>query len=218
MEYSESTKCSSNLKQLGLASTLYSNDSDNYFVTSLSGTFAWLSWDDRLSDYDGRDLSAEDKILYQFPEGSPGSELYDCPTDAGAYAKEHSYAKLSYGANSDLTQCDFDYPNNNRSRRLEEVVYPTETIAFFDYPDFSFGALEKPRLGSNMHSIVKSATLSLYGPFQCSRLGGVMGIHRNGMNYGMVDGHVENLHPSETENGTFVYPHFYMWSPIMSRR
>ena len=47
--------CTNNLKQIGVATALYFGDNDTYYPTPI--TSDRVSWDDRISPYDGRDLS-----------------------------------------------------------------------------------------------------------------------------------------------------------------
>ena len=202
VEHGESVKCTSNLNQLGIATHLYSNDANNYFVTTIDDPVnAGISWDDRLAGYDGR--SGVNKVLYSLPVGSPGSMIYDCPTDIGEYAKLNKKAKLSYGINMDLSQSVFNVPQNYKPRQFNDVVFPDQTILLLDFPDFGFGQDQKPCLGSPQDSEVMRASNSPSDAsdirYQCSRLDGIMGIHSKSMNYGMVDGHVEILLPLETE-------------------
>ena len=53
--------CKSNLKQQAVCITMYESDNDDFFPMHTL-TSPWrVTWDDRLSDYDGRDLTEAQK-------------------------------------------------------------------------------------------------------------------------------------------------------------
>ena len=79
----KATKCVSNCKQIGTAMALYQDDSKGFFPDN-NATDKY-TWDDKLSDYDGRklsnDLKGQDGIN-SADIGGPGKvALYMCPSN-----------------------------------------------------------------------------------------------------------------------------------------
>ncbi|EDM29439.1 hypothetical protein LNTAR_16853 [Lentisphaera araneosa HTCC2155] len=77
--------CKNNLKTMHLASALYADDNDEYFTPYVTGIN--VTWDDLYSDYDGRNLSQDqrEKVRLQSTVSADvkkTNELYKCPSDS----------------------------------------------------------------------------------------------------------------------------------------
>lgn len=83
--------CKSNLKQHGLAITMYEDDNDDYFpavthrftVIPDGSSLPPISWDDQASAYDGRDLTWGQKAMGKLnaSDFNNNSMHYRCPSD-----------------------------------------------------------------------------------------------------------------------------------------
>ncbi len=79
--------CMSNLKQIGVANALYLGAYDMYYPVAKQTSS--VSWDDLLSDFDGRSLSDAQKTANgrwgarasSLPGGVKHGEIYRCPSD-----------------------------------------------------------------------------------------------------------------------------------------
>ena len=95
--------CLSNSRQISIAMASYTNENDgsytvgSYVNTPIPGySRRFLSYDDLLSDFDGRNLSENDKKLRYLP-ASTASSVYECPA---AKTKSEDYAIRSYSMNA----------------------------------------------------------------------------------------------------------------------
>ena len=108
-EAAKKITCTNNLKQIGLASSQYINDYDGYFLrpgTVTEGNN--ISWDDLLSNYDGRDLTDAEKklgVLSNDPaninyvdHGQGIYKIYKCPLDDVSRVTSSAYIR-SYSIN-----------------------------------------------------------------------------------------------------------------------
>jgi len=78
--------CTSNLKQLGLAEIGYADAYEGYHVAEGGNKGDFISWDDRLSDFDGRSLNSVQQgknglKRSTYPDMGSGVALYHCPAD-----------------------------------------------------------------------------------------------------------------------------------------
>ena len=77
-EKSKSTVCKNNQKQISISLFSFLDDNNDYCpVTHNYGNPG--SWDDKLSDYDGRSLSDAEKNIVGLSTGN--SSVYLCPSD-----------------------------------------------------------------------------------------------------------------------------------------
>jgi prepilin-type N-terminal cleavage/methylation domain-containing protein len=143
--------CVNNEKQIGLALILYAGDSDDYFPYSNpwgSGLEETTSVTDRLSDYDGRQLSASEKILNELPASNAGS-IYFCPSDnmprneSGVQYRSYLFNSYEHDpgdafavrnhARGPISQTWFG-PGNVTPMRHTDVGIPDDSIVLFDSP------------------------------------------------------------------------------------
>jgi prepilin-type N-terminal cleavage/methylation domain-containing protein/prepilin-type processing-associated H-X9-DG protein len=78
-------RCVGNLKQLGVVTSLYTTDNEDFYPVSTKDGSAKVSWDDRYSGYDGRTLSASDSENWIVDNTvNVDSSIYHCALDAVA--------------------------------------------------------------------------------------------------------------------------------------
>lgn len=90
--------CTSNLKQLGTASTMYMNDNQDY-ITPRSSADEKVTWDDLLGagGYDGRKLTQQQAQKVPLRTTTPpGGKIYVCPANP---AFKENYTVRSYSIN-----------------------------------------------------------------------------------------------------------------------
>jgi prepilin-type N-terminal cleavage/methylation domain-containing protein len=87
--------CKNNLNQMGMMMVMFQDDNDDYFpMCRIPAT--QISWDDQLSDYDGRNLSLSTKNLVGIV--GPRSNLYTCPSDS-LTRRDSMLVPMTYGIN-----------------------------------------------------------------------------------------------------------------------
>ena len=92
--------CINNQKQIGISFALYQDDNEGHYPIYGTDADANISWDDMLSDYDGREISDADKLTEELriDEYSVGSYLCGSniqnrdPTLLKSYAINDSYS------------------------------------------------------------------------------------------------------------------------------
>lgn len=92
--------CLNNQKQINLSMITYTNDFDGFFP-SCGRAPGHVSWDDKLSDYDGRSLTDAEKayITWDKTDSRAGiHSLYECPEDKDD-RDDTSKIKSSYAIN-----------------------------------------------------------------------------------------------------------------------
>ncbi|MEN9361937.1 MAG: hypothetical protein RL095_3472 [Verrucomicrobiota bacterium] len=89
--------CLNNLKQINLWLSLYCDDNQGYGPEASDS--ATLPWDDKLSSYDGRRLSAEEMASNSAPL-RPQNSTYNCPLQTRGIASGQSFR--AYSINRDL--------------------------------------------------------------------------------------------------------------------
>lgn len=215
-ENARRASCASNLKQLGLAMTMYAQDYDETYPLS-------YKWDGLISPY----------TTYKSVWGK-ASALFQCPSDAvkrGSGLSVRSYA-LAAAGQADCSPYDavggcslgFAGPlvadgstRMSRGRRLSEIPDSAGTLQIAELQDTN------NNLGNDNGSIISRPTTTScatgYDPRQ-SRCGQDMyftnhgldrdAIHLEGWNYLFVDGHVKWLRPENTL-GKGVKPYTDTW-------
>ena len=131
--------CKSNMKQISVATYMYVEDNDDYFMMN---TDDGISWDDRLGIYDSRDLSLTQQKLggNQFPLlsglSASANKLYACPSDdvvrvAGRYTRTYVPNRYKSGTWQKGITNTVVYPDE-QSRKITEVTSTSKSIAFFE--------------------------------------------------------------------------------------
>ena len=126
--------CMNNMKQIATLMTLYMDSNDHHYPT----TNDHLSWDDRLSDFDGRLLSQDQK-----DQGSIGigefqgmnHSIYQCPIDTAIRwdgSKEIRSYSLTNGYENPI---GFNFGVSNDlgwSQNAAKISNPSETIVMVE--------------------------------------------------------------------------------------
>ena len=155
--------CMSNLKQIGISTHLYIKANNSYFPRS----YRWnqdetpISWDDRLSPYDGRDWSYD--II---KKNNPRIEapVFVCPETPYGNPKSNGRIHRSYAMSEGETSADPG--NGNHVKRLgvisansgwalqaQKVPRPSEGIIVYDYN------VEGNHLGSKNNAVKRAGDL-----------------------------------------------------------
>ncbi|WDE98872.1 DUF1559 domain-containing protein [Lentisphaera profundi] len=197
----KSATCKSNLKQIGTTVFMYTDDYEGYMP---GGAYEWnngpsqnISWDDFLSDYDGRNLSNAQKLLATLTTNDVAENsgaIYRCPSMAQTTGSgiNRSYAMnflatnaegtvwpFLRGVSGEMAKGDVSYRKNFNSRRIEGVTKPSQVISFLECHD------EGNKLGNKKYGGVAPLFITLE-----RQEAGWLG-HENSSNYLFVDGHVE---------------------------
>jgi len=210
-EKAKMATCKNNMKQLAFLYSMYSDDNDGYYMFNEAS----INWNDRLSDYDGRNLTLAQKQGHGNLQASVFGEdsIYACPSDevVTSYGGNLDCIKLSYsptnlaggdGAGGIYTNGggitgSYNYGAGHvpRSQRISDISKSGESISTFEFSS------DSRMLGRNWWSAVG--------------ISGAWGVEdhldklpHEGIdkaNYLMVDGHVESLNfyrTLQTTSGT----------------
>jgi prepilin-type N-terminal cleavage/methylation domain-containing protein len=144
------TACQSNLSQIGQFITLYAKDNNNTFPYAFHGKAE--TWDDDLSAYDGRKLSAtaatKNGLIKDDHKSMAGlAEIYRCPADE---IDRNEYYARSYGINSDfqaITPWSTSDINDGIPTKVSSIQNPGEFIVIGPLPS------DNNRLGGKEHDL-----------------------------------------------------------------
>ncbi len=125
--------CANNLNQLGIADVSYASTYNGYHVAVFHGDH--ISWDDRLAEFDGRDLTTAQKAenglkRADYPELGAGAALYKCPSDP---VQEKEYYPRTYALNA--ARWYWDAPDH-------KIVGGVTNINTFTRGGISYGSLQ----------------------------------------------------------------------------
>lgn len=195
--------CSSNMKQIAILFNMYQSSNNEYFPAA-SNWDTRVSWDDLLSDFDGRDLTQAEKEEWHLTN-TADVDVYKCP--GSVQVRNGNLALMSYAVNSTAV---FDinasnvirgstgfYGNTNGwSVRVGNVVTPEDSIALFEAHTFSniMGHTTAEGAISLGHFTWKFSP-AFPDRFHSEQVGGSAGFFAHGpkkyqMNYLFTDGHV----------------------------
>ena len=184
--------CLNNLKQLGLSITLYAGDFNGHFPVTYTGN-NW-SWDDNLSDYDGRrPLEPSEKNANGLSKSTWGDnygKLYICPNDSDlpggnvdrTYVMSSKYPSHT-SALGVMTAGNPPYSTTNT-----RITQPSATILLAEYTRGGYS-----RLGRDDYDCERATDVLKWTINAGKAMHGV-----TKQNYLMVDGHVEGLKFKDT--------------------
>lgn len=212
--------CLSNMKQITIAITLYGDENADYFP--INDVVGDITWDDRLGDYDGRDLSLarkQDNYLRiandattniyacagdkRLPERNSGSSIADIAI-IRSYAPPHGLSAKTTNTNQ-LGVAMRNSANGTPaattspwSRRVSNVRRPGRTIGLFEYMPQN-----NTCLGNNLNDAVLPGSLkNLY--VNATRTQWVHADAGN-MNWLFLDAHAAQAHVEEsTQHAQYV--------------
>lgn len=196
--------CKSNMRQINVSFIVYADENDDHYPMTTSHTWAGhsaISWDDRLSGYDGRDVlssahQTSGKLNASDFEPTYGL-VFKCPDDdiQREFGTDLDTIIMSYAVNSRYNNHTFAKgiiglkDNEAWSARIGEINETTATILMSEskYP----GRM----VGRYWGSMVSPGDVDNYMLDSFPHKG------IKGSNYMMVDGHVEYLGFHRTING-----------------
>lgn len=142
-------QCSSMLHQLSLAMAMYQDDNKQYFPCNDNGSYGhkW-SWDDRVSGYDGRNLSENQRKALCVTDAPNANQLYRCPADdlaisdtAVANGLRRTYTPIigsKGGGNTAMRGVMGAYfVSAGWSQNLRNINNPSKAITFTEFPNGS---------------------------------------------------------------------------------
>lgn len=199
-------QCVGNWKQIGAAMALYQDDSKGFFPDYDSVTKH--SWDDKMSEYDGRKLSDtlkdQDGINSADIGGASKVSLYMCPSNKLKPDDKtkilRSYALTLYSAPAALDP-SLGVSGERLSRKNTQIKKSSDTIAGAEYWFF------RNYVGGIDGGSMEVGDGSMYYLRECMVVGEGAGTSRDSGNYHgsdaranflMVDGHVAVMKFSET--------------------
>jgi prepilin-type N-terminal cleavage/methylation domain-containing protein/prepilin-type processing-associated H-X9-DG protein len=175
--------CASNLKQLGVAMYSFAVHNNN----KLPENNGYVSWDDLLSDYDGRKpLTSAQKnsgALLKSIYGDYYGAVYKCPLYEGPNTTnlDITYAVTNYSGGH---HAGLGLINTGYSAKLINVSQPSSTIMMFDFNRAGY-----TRMGRADYSVERATDLLKWEFFAKGKMmhGGL------NVNYLMVDGSAKGM-------------------------
>jgi len=218
-------KCLSNMRQLGQAFTMYTNNNKGRFpLPAVTGQKEdWIFWEDMpVGANVNRRLS--DSAIAPYLGASVSPEIFRCPSDDINARRAGSNYRFSYSANYLILRLpasgwpsvykDF-YKNPNESNapmRMQEIVNPSDKIVLIDespqtVDDGCWAWMEKPNPGdgfniiSNRHMKRSEQIIKSGGAYKTDKT------YDNGKgNVLFVDGHADYIDRGGSFNAKFFDP------------
>ncbi len=194
--------CTSNLKQIGVLTALYLDDSDQFYMSSDASNGVKRSWDDQLSAYDGRKLSdAQIAMSYiHNAQKTLSNKMYRCPSDSvqhRAYISDYHLRSYDFTAGHPRTSANANRwvgligndGANNWTMKSSRVRKYSNTIQVFDY----WPQDNKNYLGGTSDSVEMFRIDKTYPADHSGRF-----------NFGFCDGRVEALTAAQVYDGAPV--------------
>jgi prepilin-type N-terminal cleavage/methylation domain-containing protein/prepilin-type processing-associated H-X9-DG protein len=208
-------QCGTNQHQLALAFTLYQNENKGFFPSNDYSSSGY-HWDDRLSGYDGRNLTPDQKnASWLTASVVGGNRIYKCPSDmfqadaSVAGALRRTYAPtvgLSSNYNGAMLGivAPCAHSSSGWSKNVRDIHKPSRTIFLSEYPDVGnvmghggWDTTDQVHLGYWYKVRDKAFWIHSYGKF----------------NWLFVDGHVAILpFPATLEGPYTLNPASMAWS------
>jgi len=217
--------CSSNLKQLGTAMSLYTDEQDEWYPQGrvYHGGGGWnecWTYDDALAGYDGRrprDVSTDQSRYWDDRSGYEPSDIYRCPKEEAtgwSGCSRRSYSINGGGRYWGWGDTGGGWSNHVRgisvghvTRKLQQVPAPDSTFLLVERRNdnglFSSGGYAKQNVMSGGQNGLYTSANHPYD--QENGAWHETPWHNRNWNYLFCDGHVELLNPYATigTNGAF---------------
>lgn len=213
--------CANNLKQLGLATAMYVNDSQEHYPYEqlILGDDDVTTWDDLLgAGYDGRNLSRNEQIMNNFGVGKYKKvPLYHCPSypfarvckknaDGSFYPSSAGSVARDYAmnTNSQYSMGEGGIAKDAESVRATRIPTPSLVILYTDMflPNNPLGGGNFPGLPSPAYQYDWCASTGAWA-------------HGMYHNYVFCDGHIESLNPFATRSSVTAssnYKPYGIWT------
>jgi prepilin-type N-terminal cleavage/methylation domain-containing protein/prepilin-type processing-associated H-X9-DG protein len=212
----QAVACASNMRQIGLAMTMYTNDHKGmlpYAYIATASPATQVTWDDLLNKYFGGNFTDAEKDL-GIPQRPVNVVL--CPTDPftqradfsptsveqpRSYAVPHMWPSGTTPVNAtQISMTLFD---------RSEAATPNPFMRSFKITDVKAAEtlllVEKPSVNNILGNISDSTA---YSPYSQALNDTLTPVHSKKWNYLFADAHVERLTPRETR-GTSTFPTWY---------
>ena len=184
-ERAKAANCTSNVRQITQAMLAYAMDNDEciqpYWYTGKS-VFETnkVFWQETLEPY----LGSSAKEIKNTGAGTVGNNVFYCPS----CVKLNTSSSVSYGHNGSFSGSGpaEDNPSNKVRYTLKAVKNPSNTFLLLDIGDDS-SPFPKGAMAGKVQVLPYGQRLTRGHQNEC-----VAYPHSNGMNVGMVDGHVEH--------------------------
>ena len=184
-ERAKASNCTSNVRQITQAMLAYAMDNDEciqpYWYTGKS-VFETnkVFWQETLEPY----LGSSAKEIKNTGAGTVGNNVFYCPS----CVKLNTSSSVSYGHNGSFSGSGpaEDNAANKVRYTLKAVKNPSNTFLLLDIGDDS-SSFPKGAMAGKVQVLPYGARLTRGNQNEC-----VAYPHSNGMNVGMVDGHVEH--------------------------
>jgi prepilin-type N-terminal cleavage/methylation domain-containing protein/prepilin-type processing-associated H-X9-DG protein len=205
------TACANNIKQIGLAATMFTMDNEDRYPTHEGSGWVARGWDDQLGTYDGRGgvppLHHTSGIFsFDVPEGTEYGKIYRCPSDSRTAMPNYilkSYVPSQYVSVDSVNQVNHQgiigfnvntaagFTIEPYSRRSSQISEPDTAISFLEFHGDQ--SVSNNQLRSSMGSAWEwaGATPALIDSALIPHSGARMNVI-------MVDGHVERLNLEES--------------------
>jgi prepilin-type N-terminal cleavage/methylation domain-containing protein/prepilin-type processing-associated H-X9-DG protein len=201
-ERAKTISCVSNLKQLGLAITLYADDYDSYLPQAATEFPGNLSWQDRLVKYLRQITGVITGSDYEFRRTQ---KVFQCPSSPLDFIKITSgspdtWGYASYGVSIEFMTSEAQC-TPNKLYRMSSVDQPSDKALVFDYNDLSPGGSGHP---SDVNTVDASAPPSATGMTR------IIPRHSKGtvVNVLFIDSHVESRVYSSLTTNNFSNPSY----------
>ena len=140
------TVCSSNMKQIGVATAIYVGENDSYYMTNWkddnwaadgrSGAVSSSSWHYKLSSYLGLSPNGTGQYIEENPE------VVQCPTEPEKYTDKRTYCSYQFTFRGGNTT---KHPGvvgsfNEHAQNIAKISFPGETVALVEKLNSSSGA------------------------------------------------------------------------------
>ncbi len=124
-EKARTSKCTNNLKQLGMANFMYANDYDDVPVPAAAGPGDGVSWDRNLAPYLGKVGTTSSDIAK--------SKMLQCDAHTALSSGVTLETRRSYGVNGSIHGV-YTWGNSGTRAKYSKIVHPSQKFDIKDFP------------------------------------------------------------------------------------